>query len=172
MNNCSNGKIARLPHHIREQIHLRLRDGQRAKPILAWLNSIPEVREVLASSYGGRPIDDGNLSEWKKRSHRLWLVEQAALAEASRFMAECRQLAQAGEGTITDNLNIFVAAQYALATQQSGGEADPEAAWKRLRALCHDVVELRRGDQLAERLRLQRETLALRHPKTSAQSAQ
>jgi hypothetical protein len=164
MNNSSNGKIARLPHHIREQIHFRLRDGQRAKPILAWLNSIPEVREVLASSYGGRPIDDGNLSEWKKRSHSAWLIEQTALGEARRFMSECRQLAQAGEGTVTDNLGAFVAAQYALATQQSGGEADAESQWKRLRALCHDVVGLRRGDQLAERLRLQRETLALRHP--------
>jgi hypothetical protein len=171
MPHTSNGKIARLPHDIRDQIHTRLRDGEEGKQILAWLNALPEVKARLAAAFGGQPISPANLTQWKKRSHAAWLIEQAALAQANRFISECRQLAQAGEGTVTDNLSTFVTAQYALATQQYGGEPDPRAQWKHLRALCHDVVGLRRGDQLAERLRLQRETLALRHPQPPAPTA-
>jgi hypothetical protein len=38
------GKIARLPHQIRHPLNERLLDGQKAKTILPWLNSLSEVR--------------------------------------------------------------------------------------------------------------------------------
>src|SRR2546429_5688664 len=37
------GKIARLPHAIREQLNLRIQDNQRGKSLLQWLNDLPEV---------------------------------------------------------------------------------------------------------------------------------
>ena len=40
----------------------------------------------------------------------------------------------------------------------------PSKYWKLLRSFCYDVVGLRRGDHSAERLRLQRQFLALRLP--------
>ena len=55
MNATHNGKISRLPHHVREQVHTRLRDGLPGKHIVAWLNSIPEVRRVLAAIRGENP---------------------------------------------------------------------------------------------------------------------
>src|SRR5262245_59311076 len=58
-----NGKIARLPHLIREQINQRLRDGQQARPVLDWLNSSAEVQAILAAQFGGRPVTPCNLSE-------------------------------------------------------------------------------------------------------------
>ncbi|HXR08752.1 MAG TPA: ATP-binding protein, partial [Candidatus Acidoferrum sp.] len=151
-----NGKISRLPHPVREQIHRHLLDGHRSKQIVASLNATPEVQQLLAAEFAGHPISQANLSQWKKRNHPGWLLQQAALSEASRFISESRQLANAGEGTVTDNLATFVAAQYAVASSQLGDEANPDAKWKRLRALCHDVVALRRGDQLAQRLDLKR----------------
>jgi hypothetical protein len=157
-----NGKISRLPHHIREEINSRLRDRQPGKPIVAWLNSLPEVKEVLSVSFGGRPIDEGNLSEWKKRHHPAWLLQQAAFAQTAHFLAESRQLAQAGQGALTDHLATFVAARYALATRQLSDQVEESEHWKLLRALCHDVVRLRRGDHLAESLRLQRQLLQMR----------
>ena len=169
MKKAPHGKIARLPHHIREQIHARLREGQPAKPILAWLNSSPDVQQILAASYGGRPIDDGNLSEWKKRNHPAWLLQQAALAQTAHFLSESRQLAQAGQGALTDHLATFVAARYALATRQMEDQVDEGQQWTLLRALCHDVVRLRRGDHLAESLRLQRQLQEMRQPKTPSQ---
>jgi hypothetical protein len=161
MNPTPNGKIARLPHHVREQVHTRLRDGQPGKQIVAWLNSIPEVQQVLDSSFAGRPISEPNLTRWKKRAHRDWLLEQAALGEAGRLLAESRQLAQAGQGDITDHLATFVAAHYALARRRLDGAPDDGRHWKLLRALCHDISSLRRGDHSVQRLRLRREELAL-----------
>jgi hypothetical protein len=164
MNISPNGKIARLPHHIRQEIHLRLRNGEKGRRIVPWLNSIPEVRQVVAAEFGGRPVNENNLSQWKKRSHRLWLLQQAALAESNQFIADSRALARAGEGAITDHLATFVAAQYALARHMLGDDQDERAHFKLLRSLCNDVVGLRRGDHNAERLRLQRQFLAMRLP--------
>jgi hypothetical protein len=164
MNISPNGKIARLPHLIRQELHRRLRDGEKGRRIVLWLNSIPEVRQVVAAEFGGRPVNENNLSQWKKRSHRLWLLQQAALSESNQLMAQSRQLAQAGEGATTDHLASFVATEYALARNMLGDDQDERAQWKLLRSFCYDVVGLRRGDHSAERLRLQRQFLALRPP--------
>ena len=55
------GKIARLPGGIRAQLNTRLQDGEEGKEIILWLNSLPEVKEVLAKKFDGRPINDQNL---------------------------------------------------------------------------------------------------------------
>jgi hypothetical protein len=149
------GKISGLPHHIREQVHSRLRDGQSGGQIVAWLNSLPEVNALLASAYGGRPISPQNLSEWKIRAHTSWLLRQDALAQAPRLLAQSRQLSQAGQGEITDHLATVVAASYALATERLADVADAGPHWRFLRELCRDVVGLRRRDQSAQWLRLQ-----------------
>src|SRR5215475_11824507 len=73
------GKIARIPHSIREQLNLRLHDHQPHKTILPWLNSLPEVKAVLAADFDNRPITKQNLSEWKQGGFRDWLLQfQAA----------------------------------------------------------------------------------------------
>ena len=95
MNDTPHGKISRLPHHIREQLHFRLRDGQRAKLILAWLNATAEVQQIMAVEFAARPISQRNLSQWKQRSHPAWLLQQAALSQASRFISPSSQLVHA-----------------------------------------------------------------------------
>ncbi|MGA3180995.1 MAG: hypothetical protein ABSF38_11675 [Verrucomicrobiota bacterium] len=153
------GKIARLPHLLREQIHSRLRDGQPAKQIVAWLNSLPEVQALLAAAFAARPISQANFSQWKKRSHGHWLLRQEVLAQAPLLLAQSRQLSQAGQGEITDHLATVVSASYALAFQRLGEIMDPIEHWKFLHALCRDVVALRRGDHSVQWLRLHREQL-------------
>ncbi len=59
------GKIARLPESIRAQLNDRLRDGQPGRLILPWLNSLPEVRQVLDTLFAGKPINHANLSAWR-----------------------------------------------------------------------------------------------------------
>ncbi len=164
MKRTPNGKISRLPQHIREQIQSRLRDRMPGAQILSWLNSLPEVNQVLSALFGGRPIDDGNLSEWKTRHHQTWLNEQAALAQTDHFMAEARQLAQAGQGAISDHLAVFVASRFAVAVRQLPDDAPESEHWKLLRTLCHDVAALRQGDHRAEHLRLQRKRLEMLSP--------
>jgi len=45
-----NGKIARLPAAIREELNQRLFDGEPAKPLIEWLNGQPRVQAVLKAS--------------------------------------------------------------------------------------------------------------------------
>lgn len=71
------GKIASLPREIRQQLNERLLDGEFAPQILPWLNSLPEVKERLATraraGEGEVPeITDGNLSEWRAGGFQDW----------------------------------------------------------------------------------------------------
>jgi hypothetical protein len=71
-----NGKIGRLPAHILEELHTRLHDGEPAVRLIVWLNGLPEVQAVLAEHFHGKPIRQQNMTEWKQRSHRLWLAKK------------------------------------------------------------------------------------------------
>ena len=67
------GKIARLPDDIREQLNHRLLDNQSGSKILPWLNEFPAVKQILAAEFEGEPINDNNLSRWRKNGHLRWL---------------------------------------------------------------------------------------------------
>ena len=60
-----NGKIARIPLEIREQLNARLADGEPGNRLVEWLNSSPDVMRVMAEQFEGRPITENNLSEWR-----------------------------------------------------------------------------------------------------------
>ena len=49
-----NGKIARLPQTIREQINRRLLNGDEGKQIAEWLNTLPEVQALMAAEFDGQ----------------------------------------------------------------------------------------------------------------------
>jgi hypothetical protein len=68
-----NGKIGRLPAHILEELHTRLRNGEPQVRLVVWLNGLPEVQAFLAEHFGGRPIRHQNMVEWKQRNHLVWL---------------------------------------------------------------------------------------------------
>jgi hypothetical protein len=82
------GKIARLPRSIREQLNVRLDDGQDAAQILPWLNALPEVRDSLARHFNGAPISAQNLSAWRQGGFNEWLLLHQVLDSAER-MGEC-----------------------------------------------------------------------------------
>jgi len=46
-----NGKIARLPRNIRDELNHRLENGEAARVILPWLNALPAVQAVLAAGF-------------------------------------------------------------------------------------------------------------------------
>lgn len=66
------GKIARLPDHVRHELNHRLMDGEGGPHLLAWLNNQPEVQAVLTEKFGGRPINQQNLSAWRTGAYREW----------------------------------------------------------------------------------------------------
>jgi hypothetical protein len=70
------GKIARLPDDIREQLNQRLFDGLGGTEVLAWLNELPAVKEILAAQFSGFPVNHENLSNWRHSGYERWLRYQ------------------------------------------------------------------------------------------------
>jgi len=162
MNVTPNGKIARLPRDIRDQLNRRLDDGEPGNRLVEWLNSLPEVQTAQSPKSDGNPLSKEDLSEWEASGYRDWLAQQAALEQVRQVSADAAELAQAGEGALTDTLAQFLSAQYVVAAKAAVRRAAGAAVdLKTLQVLCNDVVALRRGDQHAEWLRLEREKLAL-----------
>jgi hypothetical protein len=74
--NARVGKIARLPAAVRDELNRRLHNGALGKNIVPWLNALPEVQRVLTELFGGHPIAENNLSNWRRGGLQDWLVEQ------------------------------------------------------------------------------------------------
>ncbi|MGA3182699.1 MAG: hypothetical protein ABSF38_20435 [Verrucomicrobiota bacterium] len=85
------GKIARLPGPIRAQINARLQDGGLGDEILAWLNSMPEVKQVLNARFRGRSITKQNLSAWCLGGYQECLLTEDILAQAALLAASTRE---------------------------------------------------------------------------------
>lgn len=154
------GKIARLPRALREELNRRLQNGGQGKRLVAWLNALPEAQAVLKAEFGGRAISEQNLSEWKQGGYHEWQAHREALERAGELAASAGELTEKA-GAMADNLAIVLTARYVAALAEWDG--DPEGGNGRklrvLRALCQDVVELRRGDHSAARLKIENERL-------------
>jgi len=156
-----NEKIARLPRDIRNQLDRRLQDGEPGNCLVEWLNSLPEARSARSPKDGESPFSEQDLSEWKATGHCDWLAQQAALEQVRQLSADVAELKQAGDGALTDTLAQFLSAQYVVAAKAAVRQAAGAAVdLKTLQALCNDAVALRRGDQNAGWLALEREKFA------------
>jgi hypothetical protein len=156
-----NGKIARLPRDIRNQLNRRLQDGEPGSRLVEWLNSLPEAQKILAEDFGGRQISEQNVSSWKLAGYQEWLAQQESLAQARELAANAGELAEAAGGLLTDHLAAVLTARYARLLAGWNGEVDDEFRRKlrALRVLSQDIVELRRGDHSAARLRIEQARL-------------
>jgi hypothetical protein len=163
-----NGKIARLPREIRDELNRRLEDNAPGGPLLAWLNALPDVQAVLAREFGGCAISKQNLCEWQAGGFAEWQSRQETLADARELAADAAELESATEGRLTDHLATVLAARYASVLAGWNGEVTEEFRRKlrALRGLCQDIVELRWGDHSGARLRMERERLERERDKT------
>ena len=159
MNITRNGKIARLPKAIRDELNRRLSDGEPGTELVQWLNGLPAVQRVVDAEFGGRPVREQNLSEWRQGGYEDWLRQQEALELVRHLSAEADDLKVAAGEPLSDKLGLWLAARYAAATRQLANENGGELDWQRLRELCSDVVALRRGDHSAARLKIEQERL-------------
>ena len=163
------GKIARLPHEIREQLNHRLRAGHKARSILAWLNSLPEARAILETEFDGRPITAVNLTAWKHGGYGNWQARQQAL----EFLHDLEDEHNLGHKSLTaplaEKLAHWVALHFAACAQTITTEQNPQKKWARLHELCLDITRLRRCDLHAEQLAVDREWLALEKSNTEDQ---
>jgi len=156
------GKIARLPHPVREEINQRLHDGQPANSILDWLNNLPEVKEVLTLHFNGRPVAACNLTEWRNGGYHDWSLRQDALGIVDSLADET----SLGDQQLADGFNDKIARWTSIhlastARAVLANETDPKARLDLLHQLNSDVNRLRRNDLQAERLDIERHRLDL-----------
>jgi hypothetical protein len=161
MNLDRNGKIARLPKHVREELNQRLDNGERGQSFLRWLNSRPEVRALMAAEFDGRPIDKHSLSEWRRGGYAEWLRQRETSDLAQEMIKESAEFQPAGAPPLSDRMAVWVTARYLLSvrklTEQTGAAA---ADLPVLREFCRDLVALRRGDHCAARLKMEQDRLS------------
>jgi hypothetical protein len=161
MSEVRNGKIARLPYKIREQLNHRLQDGELGTQLADWLNGLPAVRKILKDQFGGRPVNGQNLSEWKQGGYQDWLRHH----EASSFVQRVRTEAEAlkgdsedainyEEGDIAEHLAVVLAAELGQVAFDMLKQTDnPQERWRWLREVLHELGPFRRHNHRATRLK-------------------
>jgi hypothetical protein len=155
------GKIARLPQPHRDQLNRRLADGQPANEILPWLNNLPDVRQILAQQFAGRPISPQNLSEWRAGGYQEWRAQQEIFEQLKTVTAEAEKLEPRNATRLSDQLGTLLALRYVTVIKASGeqGAFIPDLCrqLRFLRPLLHDIIQLRNADHRSARLELDSE---------------
>ena len=153
------GKIARLPRYFRDKLNQRLQDGEPGNRLVDWLNSLPEVREVLAAEFCGREISEQNLSEWKQGGYRDWERHEASCALVRELTEQTDDLAEEADGLeVSHRLASVLSVELARVADAMMEQAtDPEERWRRLRDLLHELARLRQEDRKAGWLLMERE---------------
>jgi hypothetical protein len=91
------GKIARLPGEVRDELNQRLLDGESGGGLMDWLNDLPQVKAALQREFGGRPITEQNLSEWRQGGFRDWIAKTEAAELMDETLADSREMHGHGE---------------------------------------------------------------------------
>jgi hypothetical protein len=153
------GKIGRSPKCTRDDLGHRIEDGEPGKELVKWLNGLSGVQRVLKEQFGGRPITEQNLSEWKQTGHLEWLRQEETRLLVSRLTEQSDDLDEAADGQeISDRFAGVLAAQLThLATTLLDKETDPEKRWKRFCEVYRVLSQFRCDGHRAVRTRIKRD---------------
>lgn len=116
------GKIARLPHGLREEVNRRLLDGQTSRTILGWLNKHAEAIAIWERDFEGVPASAQNLSEWKLGGWKEWRDRKERVENLKTLSSFASDLAKAG-GSIADGAASILSGQILEALEQAGNLA-------------------------------------------------
>jgi hypothetical protein len=165
-----NGKVARLPLEIREQLNTRLADGEPGNRLVEWLNANPVVMAVMQDQFDGRPISEQNMSEWGAGGYEEWLTLRSFLDEAHVLSENAGDVADTGISS--EHLHMVLIAHHAHLLQNWMIMPEDECKKKveSLRKLTASIMNMRRAEFQKARLELQRERLELLREKQSLKS--
>ena len=163
------GKIARLPFAIREELNRRILDGQSGRVILRWLNADPAVKKLLPEDAEGLNVTDSNLTSWRQGGYEDWRKQREHIETIQELSHYSIELAKASGGNLTEGAAAILAGKIlevleAIHNAQSGGEMTPEqitACAGALSSLSESLSSLRTGDQNNRRLSQNDEKLDL-----------
>ena len=154
-----NGKIARLPERVRNELNRRIDDGELGVRLVDWLNGVTEVKKILQSDFSGRPISEQNLSEWKNGGYLDWQKRQERHELVRQLEADAADL-----GNVTDNealnrhLSIILTADLAQTLRDvMETNKNPLVLAEYLGQLVGKFTRLRREESNAARVQLLRE---------------
>jgi hypothetical protein len=149
-----NGKIARLPRQLREEVNLKLDNNIQGDEILAWLNALPETKQALEGCFDGVEVTKQNLSDWRQGGYREWSLRREIFQEARELRDSVGGLAQELDpALIAGDLAAVLAAHYAKALAGWDGKFNEELEKdvRLLRMLIRDVALLQRTSHQADR---------------------
>ena len=148
------GKIARLPRDVRDELNLRMENGEEGPVLLEWLNGLPKTREVLGSQFGGAPVTKQNLSEWRQGGHREWVIFRDCKAGVEELSDQAQSITESADApALACALAASLGARYARVLTSWDGEPEHkiEAKLRMLKGLCRDIALLQRTLNLATR---------------------
>ncbi len=166
-----NGKIHQIAPEIRDQLNRRLNDGETGVALAEWLNSLPQVQQLIASQFDGFPVTPQNVSDWKQGPYRDWQICQKARHILQSANPDDPELKQLLSGSLADNLAQWLTLRFAAAAHSlaSLDEQDPKAELRLLGQFSADVIRLLRSQLSAGRLKVEQQRLALDKSRDAAE---
>ncbi|MGD1084452.1 MAG: hypothetical protein ABSA47_06820 [Verrucomicrobiota bacterium] len=147
-----NGKIAKLPGDLRDELNLRMENGEDGATLLTWLNGLPEVQETLHAGFDGVPISRQNLCQWRHGGFREWQIQQDFINHAFQLSENARDMEEIVDtSSLPGDLVLALASRYAALLNTWDGEPDPkfEKKLRPLRAMARDIALIERTMQRA-----------------------
>lgn len=151
------GKIARLPHALREQVNQRLLDGKPASAILRWLNSEADAIATWDTHFEGSPATAQNISNWRDGGYREWLTRRQKTEHLKTLSSFALDLTRSG-GHIADGAASILAGQIleTLEHATADTEEDPTEA---LANMAKAVAALQKSGIARQRLELDKQRI-------------
>ena len=150
------GKIARLPKEIREELNQRLDLEDETETALAeWLNGLPEVQEVLKEFFGGQPIRQQNVSEWRLGGFVEWQMHRELQFDMEAWREDSKKT---GKDGVSDSFTSILATRMSnLAWRLLSAETDPHKQWELMCAASKQFSRMRKDDHRLVRTQLRQE---------------
>jgi hypothetical protein len=152
-----NGKIARLPAAIRQELNQRLLDGQPGNQLVEWLNGLPKVQALLKAKFNGNPVTENNLSHWKNGGYAAWEAGDRMADNVNSIMDGTTALPAVAKNGLTDRMTLILAANMASAMLRLESMPDGIEKAKMWRELRIGLLALRKCELYAQRMVLERE---------------
>ena len=150
------GKIARLPKEIREELNQRLELEDETETVLAeWFNGLPGVQEVLKEFFGGQPIRQQNVSEWRLGGFVEWQMHRDLQFDLEALREDSKKT---GKDGVSDSFTSILATRMSsLAWRLLSAETDPHKQWELMCAASKQFSRMRKDDHRLIRTQLRQE---------------
>jgi hypothetical protein len=137
-----------------------LRNGETGRYVLAWLNGLPEVKQVMNNDFGGAELNEVNLSRWRDGGYEDWLEEEQTKEAAVTLANRAAALEVLSVGSLTQNMALVTIARLAMELRRIESMEDDAARFKCLRDLMWGVIVLRQVEAESERRKREQERRA------------